>query len=295
MNASVQTAVAVGAGRSRLVREAARVSDTGSQRGERLAGRVLRGGAACWLGVAMLGQLLFAVYVAGFYGRAAMQGRPELWNRVLPHGYAAGDTLLNFVLGLHLLFAAAITIGGVLQLIPPLRRRAPAFHRWNGRAYLLLAAATSAAGLVMVWTRGTVGDLSQHIAISLNGLLILLFAGIAWRHARAHRLDLHRRWALRLFLAVSGVWFFRVGLMFWLVANQGPVGFDPKTFTGPFLTFLAFAQFMLPLVVLEFYFRAQQRCEPRGKLVMAAALSVLTLIMGVGIAGAVAMMWLPHL
>lgn len=243
----------------------------------------------------MLGQLLFAVYVADFYGRVALQGRPDLWNQVLPHGYVAGDTSLNIVLGLHLLFAAMITVGGLLQLIPRLRRRAPAFHRWNGRAYLVLAVAASVGGLVMVWTRGAVGDLSQHLGISLNGLLIVLFAAIAWRHARARRLDLHRRWALRLFLAVSGVWFFRVGLMFWLVANQAPVGFDPKTFTGPFLTFLAFAQFVLPLAVLELYFRAQRRREPGGQFAMAAILGLLTLMMTTGIAGAAAMMWLPHL
>lgn len=295
MNASVQTTAAVGVDRGELVTAATQASATDPQQWARRADRALRGAAACWLGAAMLGQLLFAVYVAGFYGRAALQGRPELWNQVLPHGYVAGDTFLNLVLGLHLLFAAMITVGGVLQLIPRLRRSAPAFHRWNGRAYLLLAAAASVGGLVMVWGRGTVGDLSQHLGISLNALLIVLFAAIAWRHARARRIDRHRRWALRLFLAVSGVWFFRVGLMFWLVANQAPIGFDPKTFTGPFLTFLSFAQFLLPLAVLELYFRVQQRRRPSGQFAMAAMLGVLTLMMAVGITGAAAMMWLPHL
>ena len=63
-------------------------------------------------------------------------------------------------------------------------------------------------------------------------------------HANAQRmqlLDVHRRWAIRLFLAVSGVWFFRVGLMFWIGANQGAVGFDPASFTGPALSLRLFS------------------------------------------------------
>lgn len=256
---------------------------------------LLRAAAVFWCGTAVFGQLLFALYVAGFYGHAAVQGRPETWNQVLSHGYVAGAAFLNLVLGLHLLFAFAIILGGALQLLPQIRRKAPAVHRWSGRAYLLLAAALAVGGLVMVWTRGAVGDRSQHIAISVNALLILGFAGIAWRHARARQFDAHRRWALRLFLAVSGVWFFRIGLMFWIVVNQGPVGFDPKTFTGPFLTFLAFAQYLLPLAVLECYFRAQRSRDRRSQLAMAAGLSVLTLAMMVGIAAAAAIMWLPNL
>jgi hypothetical protein len=255
----------------------------------------LRLTAASWLGIAVLGQLLFATYVTGFYGRAALQGKPEIWNQVLAHGYVAGDTFLNLVLALHLLFAVVVIVGGAVQLLPQIRRMAPALHRWNGRAYLILAGIVSIGGLSMVWIRGTVGDLSQHIAVSLNAALILGFAVVAWRHARARRFELHRRWALRLFLAVSGVWFFRVGLMFWIVVNQGPVGFDPKSFTGPFLTFLSFAQFALPLAVLELYFRVQQGRDPRAQLAMATGLGILSLMMTVGIAAAAAIMWLPHL
>lgn len=57
----------------------------------------LRAAAAAWLGLALLGQLMFAFYVAGFYGRTALQGRLDEWKRVLPHGYVAGDTAMNLV------------------------------------------------------------------------------------------------------------------------------------------------------------------------------------------------------
>lgn len=267
----------------------------GPRRWEEFAAPALRAAATFWFGMAVLGQMLFAVYIAVFFGRAAAQGRLEDWNKVLQVGYVPGDTIGNLVLASHLLFAVAVTVGGALQLVPQIRRTWPRFHRWNGRVYLLAATVASIGGLIMIWTRKTGGDLSQHIAISINALLILAFAGMALRHALARQFDVHRRWALRLFLAVGGGWFFRVGLMFWIVVNHGPVGFDPKTFTGPFITFLSFAQYLVPLGVLQLYFHSQERRNPRGQFAMAGGLLVLTLAMMGGIAAAAAIMWLPHM
>lgn len=267
-------------------------------RAERRSARVLRAATVFWFAVAALGQLIFAAYVAGLYGRATVTGHPELWNKVMPHGYVAGDTFFNLVLGLHLSFAFVITVGGLLQLVPAIRHALPAFHRWTGRAYLVCAAIMSLGGLTMVWARGggTIGDLSQHVAISLNALIILGCAAMAWRHARAHRYDLHRPWALRLFLAVSGVWFFRVGLMFWIAVNQGPVGFDPESFRGPALTVLAFAVYAIaPLALLELYLRARKSHHPRTQYATAAVIAAASLVMAVGVAAATAFMWLPRL
>jgi hypothetical protein len=262
---------------------------------DRIGAPALKVAATSWFVVAVLGQLAFVAYVIGFYGRAALQGRFEAWNKVLPHGYVAGDTFGNVIVSLHLAFATVVIVGGALQLMPAIRRVAPAFHRWNGRVYLGSVLLMSVGGLVMVWTRGTVGDLSQHIAISINALLIIAFAGMVLRHALARRIDAHRRWALRLFLVVAGVWFFRIGLMAWIVVNQGPVGFDPKTFAGPFLTFLAFAQYVLPLAVLELYLRAQAGRGSLQRIAVAACLFVLTLVTAGGVAAASMLMWLPRL
>ena len=259
------------------------------------ATRALNAAAASWFVVAVLGQMMFVGYVIGVFGRPAVRGDFAAWNKVLPHGFVAGDTAGNLVVLLHLLFAVVITVGGALQLTPAVRRRASAFHRWNGRVYLLSALVMSVGGLIMVWTRGTVGDLSQHVSISINALLILVCAGMALRFALARRFDVHRRWALRLFLVVSGVWFFRIGLMFWVVVNRGPVGFDPGTFTGPFLTALAFGQYLVPLAVLELYFRAQRSRASGPRIAMAAGLAVLTLMTAAGVAAASMLMWLPKL
>ncbi|TAJ53450.1 MAG: DUF2306 domain-containing protein [Nevskiaceae bacterium] len=270
--------------------------DSARQRGQQgRALRLLRISGGLWLGTAVFGQALFAIYVAVFYGRAALQGRFQDWNKVLAHGYVPGQWLLNIVLGLHLIFVVLIIAGGALQLLPALRRRAPGFHRWNGRLYLLSAAILSLGGLALAWVRGTVGGAAQHISVSINALLILIFAGIAWRLARERRFDAHRRWALRLFLAVSGVWFFRIGLMLWLAIHQAPVGFDPKSFTGPFLSFLGFAQYLLPLAVLELYLRVQGRGRPGAQLAVAGGVLVLTLMTLGGVLAATMGMWLPRL
>jgi hypothetical protein len=255
----------------------------------------LHAAATSWFVVAVLGQMMFMLFVIGFYGRAAVQGRIETWNKVLPHGYVPGDTLGNLNVALHLLFATVVIVGGAVQLMPVVRRRWPRFHRWNGRVYLLSALVLSVGGLVMVWTRGAVGGLWQHIGISINALLIIGCAGMALRHALARRFDVHRRWALRLFLAVSGVWFFRIGLMFWIAANQGPVGFDPKTFEGPFLIALQYGQFLVPLAVLELYFWAQRSPSRPARVAVASGLVGLTLLTAAGSAAATLLMWLPRL
>lgn len=256
----------------------------------------LSGVARFWFVVALLGQWMLAVYVLAFYGRAAIDQDLARWNKVLAVGYVPGDSPGNVALALHLLFAAAITVGGPLQLIPQLRLRLPALHRWSGRFYLLIAVVMSLTGLYLILLRGGVaGDATQHSGTSLNALLILCCAAFTLRAALVRNFAQHRRWALRLFLVVSGVWFFRVGLFFWLIVNQGPVGFSPKTFTGPFLSFLAFAQYLVPLAVLEIYLRTQDRAAATGKFAMAGILFLLTLAMGVGIAGAAAGLWLPRI
>ncbi|MGF6418168.1 hypothetical protein ABH900_001647 [Stenotrophomonas sp. AN71] len=258
--------------------------------------RLLRIAALAWLGCAALGQLLFAAYIVGFYARSTLAGQPQRWNEVMPHGYVAGATTFNAVLALHLALAAGIVLGGWLQLWPGLRRWAPAVHRWNGRLYMCAAVLLALGGLAMVWIRGgAAGDTAQHLGTSLNAVLILWFAAAAWWSARQRRMAEHRTWALRLFLAVGGVWFFRIGLMLWLLLNQGPAGFDPDTFTGPALTLLAFAQTLLPLAVLELYLRAQRHTGTLRHWLACAVLLVAALATLAGSLAAAVLMWWPPL
>lgn len=253
--------------------------------------RALRWSAALWLLVALLGQAIFLAYVLGLYGGAVLNGDLAGWNRVMPRGHVPGDSLGNAVLASHLLFTVVILLGGALQLLPALRRVAPRVHHGVGRSYLLAVVVMSVGGLFLVWTRGEPARLGQHLGISLNALLILVFAGLALRAALARRIDEHRRWALRLYLAVLGVWFFRLGLTLWLLIHRAPVGFDPDTFSGPFLTALSFAQTLVPLALLELYLRAQRSPRTAVQAAAAGTLALLTLATAAGIATAYLMLW----
>lgn len=260
------------------------------------ADTALKAAARFWFVTAVAGQWIFVYYIVSFYGGVAAQGNLAAWNEVLPHGYVPGNSMGNVVLAGHVVYAAIITVGGPLQLVPQIRSGFPAFHRWNGRIYMLTAFTMAVSGLYLTWSgRTVVGDTSQHAAVNINAVLIMLFAVLALRHVLARDFRTHRRWALRLFLVINGVWFFRVGLMFWLFLNQGPAGFDPETFEGPVLTVLGFAQFLVPLTVLEMYLRTQERAGTAGRFTMAAGLLVLTLAMGLGIFAATMGMWLPKL
>jgi hypothetical protein len=258
----------------------------------------LRRSVVAWAVVALAGQLVFAAYVLVFYGGAVLAGDPARWNQVLPRGWQAGALLDNAVLAAHLLFTVIIVLGGLVQLLPVVRRRVPALHRWSGRLYLLAAAVLALGGLHLVWIRGgAAGDVSQHLAITANALIILAAAAMAWRAVRAGRVAEHRRWALRLFVAVAGVWFFRVFLMAWLGVFQAPVGFDPKTFSGPFLTALAWGVYaLLPLPLLEAVLRAQRPGTAAAlQWAVAALLLAVTLLMAFGVAIATLGMWGPRM
>ncbi len=258
---------------------------------------ILNLAAACWLTVATIGQWMFGLYILLFYGKSAVSNDFQKWNRVLPHGYVHGDWKGNLVVGLHILAASILVFGGPLQLLPAVRRHLPVFHRLLGRTYVLTAVLVSAAGLVMAWTRQVVGDRTQQVSISIQAVYIICFALLSVHYARSGQFGRHRAWTLRLFLVVSGVWFFRVGLMFWLVVNGGPVGFDPDTFTGPFLTALALLTyaFPVPLAVLELYLYAGRRQTRPLVVFTAAVLFSSAVLMAIGIFGAAMGMWLPRL
>ena len=256
-----------------------------------LADGALKAAARFWFVVAVIGQLVFGFATASFYGLTALRGDYHGWR--ITQGHVAGNMLGNSAVALHLIAAVIIMLAGAVQLVPQVRSCFPVFHRWNGRIYMLAALALSFAGVYMTW-RGSVGDTSQHIGGSLNAVLIWLFAGMALRYALARDFKMHRRWALRLFLVVSAAWFFRIVVFLSFLVFGGPVGFDPTTFRGPFISFMSFGQYLLPLAVLELYLRAQDRPGALRRMAMAAVLFVVTVAMGVGIFAVTMAFWAPE-
>lgn len=260
-----------------------------------IASDALAAAVRLWFIVAIAGHAIFAYYIVAFYGGTALKSGMHGWNanRLLQHGIVAGDVAGNLFFAGHVALAAIITSSGPLQLIPRMRARFAGFHRWNGRLYIAVAMAISVIGLYLVLARGTSSAL-MAAGNCANALLILLCATMTLRHALRREFEAHRRWALRTFLMVSGVWFMRLAFGFWIVVNGGAPGHTPD-FDGPFDIFLALGHFAVPLLVLELYLHARARSGPAGQLAMAAGLFALGVATAVGIFGASLLFWRPVL
>ena len=258
-----------------------------------VAETTLKAAARFWFAVTVFGQVVFGFTVASFYALTALRGDYHKWN--FTNGYVPGFSMGNTAVVMHVASAAFVMLAGAVQLVPQVRNRFPVFHRWNGRIYMLTAVTLSMAGLYMTWIRGSVGDLSVHLGSTLNAVLIWLCGGMALRYALARDFKTHRRWALRFFLVVSASWFFRIGFFLSLLIFKGPFGFDPTTFRGPFLTFMTFAQYLVPLAVLEIYLRAQDRPGALRRVATAVMLFVLTLVMVAGLFAVAMVQWVPQL
>lgn len=235
---------------------------------------------ALWFVVTVAGQWVFLYYLVAFYGPGAVTGDLESWNRHPMAGplYVPGDLWGNIAFAAHVALAAIITFGGALQLIPQIRRRVIAVHRWNGRVFMVTAMLASLAGLYMVWFRAdTNGKAVDDVIISVNGLLILAFCVLAWRAAAARNIASHRRWALRTFMVVNGVFWLRLGFSAWIVITQS----EPSPLT--FYIFTA-ASYLLPLAFTELYLATKER-GGAAQVSMAGLVFAATLYMAVGIFG----------
>jgi Predicted membrane protein (DUF2306)/Tetratricopeptide repeat len=250
---------------------------------QKFADTALKGAVGFWFAVTLIGQLLFASTVAIFYGFTAARGDLHAWNKLMTHGNIPGEPIGNAVVAVHLLSAVIIILSGAIQIVPKIRKLAPAFHRWNGRIYMVSAFSISLAGLYMMWVRGTVGTIFQHVAQSIDAVLIMTFAVVALRYALARNFVAHRRWALRLYLVVSASLFIRAALI--LVS----LGFDQNAL----FNVVSLGQYLVPLAVLELYFRTQERPGAARRIAMATVLFVLTLGLGAGLSAVTVGAWLP--
>lgn len=255
---------------------------------------LLRGAGVLWFLVTAFGQVAFIGFILAYYGVRTATGNFAGWNqKPLIMGYVTGDGAGNLVFAVHALLASVVTLCGLAQLVPGLRRRWPRLHRWSGRVFLATAILLALSGVWLVGVRGAYLSVSSAIAILIDGLLILVFAALAWRHALGRRFVQHRVWALRAFMVVSGVWFLRVGLMGWILVNRGPLGMT-KDMSGPADIGLTFGSYLIPLAVLELYGLAQRRANPVLKAGAAAAVAVASAFMAVGVFGTIALMWGPY-
>ncbi len=259
------------------------------------ADRALHWAAASWLAVALIGQWLFAIYVALMYALPVATGNfaaASLSSHTIT-GYVTGDRIGNTMLFAHVLPAVLLSIGGILQLIPAMRRHFPRFHRWNGRLFLVLALLGAVSGLYLTWIRGSRLSELGALGITINGVLIPIFVALCWRAARQRDFIVHRRFAVHAFLLVNAVWTFRLYLMAWYLLNQGPNG-NTNKLDGPADLTISFACYLLPMLMAELLFWAQRQQQRLRKWCVAVALSVGVLITTFGVIAAAMMMWWPR-
>lgn len=248
---------------------------------------------AAWLAATALGQLLFVVFIVIFYYGSIARGDPAAWNsKPIITGHVVGDDVGNASFALHVLAAGIMTLAGLTQLIPAVRARWPHFHRWSGRVFLTLALILSFGGMWLTWVRGSYLTVTGAIAISIDAALMVAFGTRAWISARRRSFGAHRRWALRTFIAASGVWFMRVGYMAWALTTGG-AGIGPRM-AGPFDLVWAFATYLLPLAILELYFVAERGGAIARKIVAGGLWFGAGLIL-LGSGGAWVAMWGPYL
>jgi Predicted membrane protein (DUF2306) len=137
-----------------------------------------------WYFVTAFGQAAFLLFILLFYYPSALSGNFAAWdNKPNITGFVAGDAIGNIMFALHVIIAAVMTAGGLVQLIPATRQKWPKLHRWNGRVFMATALILAIGGLWLVWVRGSYLTLTGAFGISLNGFLIIGFAIMAWRAA----------------------------------------------------------------------------------------------------------------
>ena len=77
--------------------------------------------ASFWFLLAVLGQFIFAITIAFFYGLTALRVDPQVWLQNLPNPFAAGNVMGDAVLAGLILCATAMTVAGALYLISRVR------------------------------------------------------------------------------------------------------------------------------------------------------------------------------
>lgn len=211
--------------------------------------------ASSLFAVTIVGQWAFAAYILLFYAFPAVSGNVDVWNRnsLLAHPpVESGKIIATFAFGSHAIGASIIALFGGLQIIPSVRNRWRALHRWNGRIFIFTVVGLSISGFYLTWVRGPMPDSLSDLGTSVNGVLILTFAALTVISARNRRFMQHERWAIRLFLVSNAQWFLRIGGFGYFVVAQS-LGVE-VAFDGWFFKFWTWGCFIVPIAVSEVYF-----------------------------------------
>ncbi|HEX6037587.1 DUF2306 domain-containing protein, partial [Longimicrobium sp.] len=197
------------------------------------------------------------------------------WNRVLPRLYQSNTPAATAGIGLHFAAGGIILALGCIQLIGAVRDRWPALHRWIGRVYAAASVLAGVGGLTFIATKGTIGGPVMDAGFGLYGVLTVLAAVQAVRHARAGRMEAHRAWAVRLFALAIGSWLYRMDYGFWLLLTDGAG--HTRDFRGPFDLVMAFWFYVPNLLVAQAFIGARRvTATPAMRMAAAGVLAAAT-------------------
>lgn len=247
----------------------------------------LKYSAAFWFVTTLIGQWLFFYYIMGFYGSSVINDNMAHWNVVLGQfgvsPYRAGDFSGNLAFASHAIGAGIVAFGGALQLIPKVRNTFPKFHKINGYIYLLTVFCLAISGFYLVWIRDPDPIGIPEIGTTINGFLILTFAYLTVRLAIKKDFSAHRKWAIRLFLVSNAQWILRIGTFSYLVTGN-MLGMNPA-FGDPFFYMWTFGCYVLPLLILQLYFYANEKSSNSVKCITSGLLFMITILMIMGMIG----------
>lgn len=100
-------------------------------------------------------------------------------------------------LAIHIVGAATALLIMPLQLVPVVRRRWPAVHRWFGRVYVLACIVGAIGGFMLAL--GAVAGLILNIGFAALAIAWLATTLLGWKAARERRFLDHRAWMIRSF------------------------------------------------------------------------------------------------
>lgn len=248
-----------------------------------------------WGGIILTGQWIFALYILVQFTLPMLTGQlSESRYAYMITGYVNGDTFNNALLLLHVVPVMLISLSGTFQLFPVIRKRYPRFHRINGRVYLSFGLLGAIGGLYLTWVTGSrLSDIGA-LGVTLNGLLIPVAVYIAWKAALQRRFTQHKRYAVHAFILINGVWTFRLLLMGWFMLNQGALG-NSANLDGPADIILSFASYLLPMIIAELIFKAQQSKAVSARLIAIISVFFAIVITLFGTIAATMMMWGPRI
>lgn len=173
------------------------------------------------------------------------------------HLYEVGAWFTNGAISIHMVFGALITLLAPIQVVLGWKRSWLKVHRIFGYVFVISSIGTSIAGLLYIFSHGSIGGMVMNVAFAIYGILMLLFSLLTIHFARQHDLVKHEEYAMRLFVLAVGSWFYRACYGAWFYTFKVHVLTTPD-FRGPFDYFMDFAFFVIPLLLIEVYIRSRR-------------------------------------